>query len=104
MKAIRVRKKGKGERYAAHFLVDDELTRCGLNVDKLNVVEDLDVQELSPIEGCVNCVRFTQGWEKPKPTVESSPFGYALPASRGRISKVGKLRSSGQSGHGNLLR
>lgn len=105
MKAIRVRKKTKDERYAYHWLTDDELTRCGLDVDELHVVDDLELDELPSVEGCRGCARNVDGWKKPKPPpVEPTYYLHASPASKGRLSKTGPLRQSGRSGHGHRLR
>lgn len=102
MKAIRVKKKVKGSYHSVHWLTDDESTRCGIDVDTLDVVEELDVEELPATEGCRNCSRSAEPWARPKPTIVE-PFGYALTATRGRISRMGPLRHTGRSGHGHRL-
>lgn len=106
MRAIRVKKRSKGNHYGAHWLTDDEGTRCGLSVDGLEIVEELELETLPPLEACGSCAR----------TVESVPhqnlgrnldepryYRQALPASYGRSSSSGKLRHTGQSGHGHRL-
>lgn len=103
MRAIRVQPKGRGERPKIHALTDDELTVCGRNVDDLDVLEDLDVDEFPPVEGCGNCRRNVNGWMKPKPTIPEPYYRTVAPASAGRISKAGKLRQTGESGHGSRL-
>lgn len=105
MKAIRVRQKRKAEFFSVHWLTDDELTRCGLDVDELHVVDDLDLEELPSVEGCRQCARNLTGYTKPKPKpADPTYYLHTSPASNGRLSKTGPLRQSGRSGHGHRLR
>lgn len=103
MRAIRAQRAGQ-RGVTAHWLVDDELTCCGRDVDDMNVIEDLDLEELPLLEACGGCVRCRDGFTKPeREYIGLDRWGAPLPAPRGRISRTGKLRQSGRSGHGSRL-
>jgi hypothetical protein len=103
VRAIRVRKRSKGEHYAIHWLTDDELTRCGRDVDDLDVVAEFDdLDTLPPLEACGGCSRVVEGWTKP--AQDQGPIRQIANASLGRVSKAGPLRHTARSGHGHALR
>jgi hypothetical protein len=103
VRAIRVRKRSKGDLYAIHWLTDDESTRCGLDVDDLQVTAEFDdLDRLPPLEACGSCSRVVEGWTKP--VEEQGPIRQIANAPRGRISKAGPLRHTARSGHGHPLR
>lgn len=97
MNAIRVLKRGRGTRYTAHWLValadgyDPDRTGCGRTVSDLQVVERLHLDVLPAVEACRGCIRFAEGWDKPRsPTatrITSEPRG-------------GRLRTTGSLHHG----
>lgn len=102
MRAIRVRKRSSGEHYTTHFLTDDESTRCGRDVDDLDVVAEFDLETLPPLEACGGCNRVVDGWVKPDH--DQGPARQVAAASMGRVSRAGPLRHTARSGHGHRLR
>lgn len=105
MKAVRVLKRGKVRGlHAVHLLRDEEDTVCGIPVDELQVVEDLDLEMLPALEGCGLCRRIQEGWKRielPKSVGETRVF---LEPSFGTIRRTGPL-SHGARGHrGSRLR
>lgn len=107
--AIRVRKRGRGEYFSIHWLTDADGTVCGLDVAALDVVETLFLEDLPRLEACGACLRSSGGWKPGLARLEAPPeeqvdrweAGYGV---AGRVSKQGKLRQTGKSGHGNRLR
>lgn len=106
MKAIRVRKRTKGG-IAAHWLTDADGTKCGLDVERLDVLEELELAKLPPLEACIGCQRIVDRIPQVNAARDDdapSFYRHALPASYGRSSGSGKLRQTGASGHGHRLR
>lgn len=95
MNAIRVRKRGRGmsEHYKAHWLLDPGRTYCGLHVDDLAVVEQLELEKLPALEECRMCTRVVGDW-------------IVNPHNAERVDRVvsnpqpGRLRTTGPLHHG----
>lgn len=99
MKAVRVAKVRRGEPtglHAVHLLLDPGRTYCGLHVDELQVVDELDVERLpAGVEACMACGRVHEGWPR-----EMSP-----PAERVISNPApGRFRKAGPLNHGTRRR
>jgi hypothetical protein len=92
VKAIRVKRRCSGSHYTMHWLTDDEETVCRLATDDLDVVDDLDIEKLPPLEACGSCRRIVDGWSKPLANIDPDyrPLIIASPAP-GRIRTTGSL-------------
>lgn len=104
MKAIRVRKGGRGGvLFTVHWLSDEEETRCGRAIDDLNIVDDLDLEKLPELEACGLCRRLVDGW-KPPPRPADEEFRYFSEPAPGRLRTTGPLSHGARSRHGRRLR
>lgn len=104
MKAIRVLKKGYGTLFAVHLLSDEEETVCGRELDRLNIVEDLDVDALPPVEGCGSCRRIAEGWERIQIGRVEPDRRVTLEPSLGTFRKTGPLVHGFRARGGSRLR
>lgn len=97
MKAVRVAKRAKypaGTGFTAHWIreVDEAKTCCGLEIAKLQAVEELDLERLPSSEACLACDRSLNGYKKSSRgggrsvTLQPS-LGYFSPR-HGRGSKI----------------
>lgn len=104
MKAIRVRKRVKGEHYAVHLLADEEETVCRLQLDEIDSVADLDIETLPPLEGCGSCRRIADGWTPVSPRNSIDESRVTLSPSLGSIRRTGPLQHGTRRHRGSRLR
>jgi hypothetical protein len=86
VKAIRVRKRGG---VTAHWLLDPGRTYCGKRPADLDVVDELDLDELHPVEACGSCQRVQAGWSKPERERAATVTAESRPP---RVYRVGPLQ------------
>jgi hypothetical protein len=94
MNAIKVAKRSKTGGYCYHWLPDGDRTACGRRPAELQVVEQLELETLPPVEACGHCVRTMDGWQ-PDPPGRTDPTWRPVAEPRS-----GRLRTTGPLSHG----
>jgi hypothetical protein len=95
--AIRVRKRAKTGGYTAHWILDPERTYCGRRPAELDVVAELELERLPPVEACLSCERAAQGWTAPEIRTLGGERVTAAPS-------AGTMRTTGPLSHGTRRR
>lgn len=91
MQAIRVRKRGVAGMTTVHWLFDPGRTYCGRRVADLDVVDELELEQLSSVDGCRGCVRFADGWTPRPPGRAAGELRITAEPALGRLRTTGPL-------------
>jgi hypothetical protein len=100
MLAIRVQRRAQAGGYTAHWLLDPGRTYCGRDPAGLDVVEEVELERLPPVEACRSCERAAAGWTPDAP----GSSGYLGEARVTAAPAAGRLRTTGPLAHGSRAR